>query len=256
MPSILSDDAAAPTSVIALDNVTKSFPHATHEVRALRGVSLKIDGPGFFAIMGPSGSGKSTLLHLIAGLDRPDSGSIIVAGNPIHAFSERDLTRYRRNQIGIIFQQFNLISTLSAQQNVELPGLLDGMPAAERKRRSESLLTALGISQRADHRPDALSGGEQQRVAIARALLFEPSVLLADEPTGNLDSTSSARMFDLLNQIAVERSMTVLLVTHEPSAAIHCQRVFVLRDGNITDTVDTHDLDASQLATRIQLAQR
>ena len=257
MPSTPSiDDGDAKQRVITLRNVTKSFPHPAHEVRALRGVTLDIDGPGFFAIMGPSGSGKSTLLHLIAGLDRPDSGTIAVAGNNIHEFSERELTRYRRNQIGIIFQQFNLISTLSAQQNVELPGLLDGMPVRERRRRSTQLLGALGMQARADHRPDALSGGEQQRVAIARALLFEPQVLLADEPTGNLDSRSSEMMFDLLNQIAIERSMTVLLVTHEPSAAVHCQRVYVLRDGQIADSVDTDDLDASKLANRIQLAQR
>jgi putative ABC transport system ATP-binding protein len=256
MPNTPSTDGSAPTGVIALNNVTKSFAHESHEVRALRGVTFTIDGPGFFAIMGPSGSGKSTLLHLIGGLDQPDEGTIIVAGNPIHAFSERQLTSYRRNQIGIIFQQFNLLSTLSAQQNVELPGLLDGMPAEARRARSTQLLEALDVMHRADHRPDALSGGEQQRVAIARALLFEPSVLLADEPTGNLDSVSSERMFDLLKRIAIERNMTVLLVTHEPSAAIHCQRVFVLCDGRMTDTYDTDDLDASQLATRIQLAQR
>jgi len=242
--------------VIKLSHVTKSFPHPAHEVRALRGVTLDIDSPGFFAIMGPSGSGKSTLLHLIAGLDRPDSGTIIVAGNPIHEYSERKLTRYRRNQIGIVFQQFNLISTLSAQQNVELPGVLDGMPAAERRKRSTHLLDALGMLGRADHRPDALSGGEQQRVAIARSLLFEPQVLLADEPTGNLDSASSAMMFELLNRIAMERSMTVLLVTHEPTAAVHCQHVFIMRDGVIADSLDTNDLDPGKLATRVQLAHR
>jgi putative ABC transport system ATP-binding protein len=258
MPSIPSrdDDGHAKLSVIKLCNVTKSFPHPAHEVRALRGVSLDIEGPGFFAIMGPSGSGKSTLLHLIAGLDRPDSGSISVAGNQIHEFSERQLTRYRRSQIGIVFQQFNLISTLSAQQNVELPGLLDGMPTAERRRRSTQLLEALGLIARAEHRPDALSGGEQQRVAIARSLLFEPQVLLADEPTGNLDSVSSEMMFDLLNRIAIERSMTVLLVTHEPTAAVHCQHVYVMRDGVIADSLSTDDLDPSKLASRVQFAQR
>ncbi len=257
MPSIPPPDTGdARPSVIQLRDVTKSFPHPAHEVHALRGVSLDIKGPGFFAIMGRSGSGKSTLLHLIAGLDRPNAGSIVVAGNPIHEFSERELTRYRRSQIGIIFQQFNLIPTLSAQQNVELPGLLDGMPAAERRARSTRLLEALNMQARADHRPDALSGGEQQRVAIARSLLFEPQVLLADEPTGNLDSANAEMMFSLLNRIAIERNMTVLLVTHEPAAAAHCQHVFVMRDGVIADSLDTNDIDPSKLAARIQFAQR
>jgi len=161
---------------------------------------------------------------------------------------------FRRRKIGIVFQQFNLISTLSALDNVTLPAMLDGVPAEERKRRGEQLLHALGLADRASHRPDALSGGEQQRVAIARALLFEPAVLFADEPTGNLDSATSAQMWKLLQELALERQLTVLMVTHEPSAAVHCRRVFVIRDGRIASTIELDGMDAAELAARTQFA--
>jgi putative ABC transport system ATP-binding protein len=161
---------------------------------------------------------------------------------------------FRRRRIGIVFQQFNLISTLSALDNVVLPGLLDGMPASERKHRGEKLLDSLGLAARIHHRPDALSGGEQQRVAIARALLFAPSVLFADEPTGNLDSATSQQVWSLLKQLAEQEKLTVLMVTHEPSAAAHCRRVFVIRDGMIHSSFDVDGIDAIELATRAQHA--
>jgi putative ABC transport system ATP-binding protein len=222
-------------------NVHKSYRLGARAVPALRGVDLLIDEPGFYAIMGQSGSGKSTLLHLLAALDRPDSGSIEIAGRPIHTLGDSEATLFRRRGIGIVFQQFNLIPTLTARENVELPGMLAG----ER----------LGIAARADHRPDALSGGEQQRVAIARALLFSPPVLLADEPTGSLDSASSERLWRLLGEIAEERGMTAVMVTHEPAAAVHCRAVYVLADGRVIGSIDAGDaggLDAAGVATRYQ----
>jgi putative ABC transport system ATP-binding protein len=244
------------TARIAVAGVTKAYVTGKRRVEALRGLDLVIDDPGFYAIMGPSGSGKSTLLHLLAALDRPDAGTIEVAGLRIDSMSESDLTIFRRRRMGIVFQQFNLISTLTALDNVTLPGMLDGMSGAERQENGMRLLGALGLEDRATHRPDALSGGEQQRVAIARALLFEPTVLFADEPTGNLDSATSQQVWSLLKDLARQRNMTVLMVTHEPSAAVHCRRVFVIRDGRIESSFDVDGLDAAELATRAQHTRR
>lgn len=232
--------------------VHKSYRLGTESVPALRGLDLSIHKPGFYGIMGASGSGKSTLLHLVAGLDTPDEGTIEVAGESLHEMSEKNLTRFRQKRIGIVFQQFNLIPTLNARQNVELPGILAGEPSKWLRARSGDLLDSLGLSHRMGHRPDALSGGEQQRVAIARALLYSPGILLADEPTGNLDSASSARLWGLLADLARDHEMTVLMVTHEPAAAAHCQRVFVLSDGRVTGHIDVEGLDASGVATRYQ----
>ncbi len=222
------------------------------EVRALRGVDLEIDGPGFYGIMGASGSGKSTLMHLLGALDQPDQGTIHVGEHELGAMDERALTAFRQRQIGIVFQQFNLIPTLNARENVELPGTLCGESASWLRDRSAELLEALGMAERASHRPDALSGGEQQRVAIARSLLFKPPVLLADEPTGNLDSASSEKLWSLLRELASEHSMRVVMVTHEPEAAAHCQRVFVLRDGEVSGQIQTEGLDAAGVASRYQ----
>jgi putative ABC transport system ATP-binding protein len=232
-------------------NVHKAYTLGDRRVEALRGVDLEIDRPGFYAIMGASGSGKSTLLHLLGALDKPDSGEVHVAGKPIHAMSERDLTNFRRHEIGIVFQQFNLIPTLTARENVELPAVLARQGASLNGRPME-LLTTLGLADRADHRPDALSGGEQQRVAIARALLFAPRVILADEPTGNLDSATAERLWQLLADLAREQAMTVLMVTHEPEAAAHCNQIFVLRDGKMSGEIKTEGLDAAGVATRYQ----
>ena len=241
--------------MIRCANVHKSYRLGARAVPALRGVDLVIAEPGFYAIMGQSGSGKSTLLHLLAALDRPDAGTIEIAGRPIHALADADATLFRRRGIGIVFQQFNLIPTLTARENVELPGMLAGEAAGAIEARSAELLDRLGIAARADHRPDALSGGEQQRVAIARALLFSPPVLLADEPTGSLDSASSERLWRLLGEIAAERGMTVVMVTHEPAAAVHCRAVYVLADGRLIGSIEAGDaggLDAAGVATRYQ----
>ena len=236
--------------VVAVSDVRKSFMQGGKSVAALRGASLRIAEPGFYAVMGRSGSGKSTLLHLLAGLDRPDSGEISVAGAHVHAMPERELVLYRRRTIGIVFQQFNLLPTLDALGNVMLPGVLDGRPRAELESRARELLGELGLSDRTHHRPEALSGGEQQRVAIARALLFDPPVVLADEPTGNLDSRSADALWRLLRGLAERRSVTVLMVTHEPAAAAHCRTVFLMRDGTVAESIDTHGIDPSELALR------
>ncbi len=227
-----------PAPVLRCVNVHKSYTLGDRQVVALRGVTLEIAEHGFYAIMGASGSGKSTLLHLLAALDRPDQGEIYIAGKPVHTLSERDATTFRRTQIGIIFQQFNLIPTLTARENVELPGTLAGTNADWLRTRSQALLDLLGLNGRGDHRPDALSGGEQQRVAIARALLYSPPVVFADEPTGNLDSASSEKLWSLLADLAAKQHTTVVMVTHEPAAAANCRRVFVLKDGAVRGTID------------------
>ena len=238
--------------MIRCAGVHKSYEAGSRRIAALRGVDLDIGGAGFYAIMGQSGSGKSTLLHLLAALDRPDSGEVHVAGRALHTLDERAATMFRRREIGIVFQQFNLIPTLTARENIELPGMLAGEERGWLSRRSAELLERLGVADRGTHRPDALSGGEQQRVAIARALLYSPKVLFADEPTGNLDSASADRLWRLLGELAATAAMTVVMVTHEPAAAVNCGRVYVLHDGRVTGLIDTEGLDAAGVASRYQ----
>ena len=244
--------------MIRCDQVTKSFTLGDRVVRALRGVELAIEDPGFFAIMGRSGSGKSTLLHMLSAMDRPDSGEIVVSGHQVHQMSERESTRFRREEIGVIFQAFNLIPTMSAVENVQLPGLLSGRLSKSLSDRSHELLDQLGLADRAEHRPEALSGGEQQRVAIARALLYQPAVVFADEPTGNLDTNASELVWSMLQRIAREEMVTVIMVTHEPEAASYCERIFVMNDGVIAGTIENQNahgergMDAGTIATRTQ----
>ncbi len=245
------------TPTVLCRGVTKRYELGARSVDALRGVDLAIEGAGFYAIMGASGSGKSTLMHLVAGLDRPTAGEVSVAGVRVDRMSEAELTMYRRRQVGIVFQHFNLLPSMTALENVMLPALLDGMSRAASESRARQLMDELGVEERAEHRPDALSGGEQQRVAIARALFFAPPVILADEPTGNLDSAAAARLFAMLTQIARTHNTLLLMVTHEPAAAANCQRVIVLRDGVVAGAFDTTTpqegkLDAGALALRAQ----
>ena len=249
----MTPSTPSPDPRISVRGVEKSYAPAARggrAVNALRGADLTIEAPGFYAVMGRSGSGKSTLLHLLAGLDRPERGEIVVGGTAVHSLSEADLVRYRRRGIGIIFQQFNLIPTLDALGNVMLPGLLDGMHERDLRERARALLGELGLADRSMHRPDTLSGGEQQRVAIARALLLDPPVVLADDPTGSLDSTTSAALWRLLEDTADRRGLTVLMVTHEPVAASHCRRTFILHDGRVAGSLESHGIDPSQLAHR------
>jgi len=250
-PAELADAAATSDfQGIEVRDVRKSYRLGDRRVDAVRGLDLAIHRPGLVGVMGPSGSGKSTLLHLLGGLDRPDAGEIRVGGERIDTMDEAALTGFRRRGVGIIFQQFNLLASMTALENVLLPGVLDGRDPASLEDRARGLLNDLGVGERSHHRPDALSGGEQQRVAIARALLFEPPVVLADEPTGALDSAASDRLWRLLDELSADRRVLVLMVTHEPAAAAHCRRLFVLRDGRVADEFDTEGMDAAELAHR------
>ncbi len=203
------------------------------EVHALREVDFEVAHGEFVAIMGPSGSGKSTLLHLLGGLDNPTAGEIILAGQRLSELGDDDITRVRRKKVGFIFQFYNLLPTLSAAENVALPLLIDGQSAAKYQDDIDDLLTMVGIGARGDHRPDQLSGGEQQRVAIARAFVNQPEIVLADEPTGNLDSKSGAAILELLRRTCKQMQATIVMVTHDPRAASYADRIVFLKDGAI-----------------------
>ena len=219
--------------MLTVSNVHKSYSTGDRTVHALRGASLQIDEPGFYAIMGQSGSGKSTLLHLLGALDKPDSGEIVIAGKAIHMMDDKAATAFRRTGLGIVFQQFNLIPTLTARENVELPGLLAGDSAEKLRARSSELLAKLGIGERGEHRPDALSGGEQQRVAIARAFANRPRLILADEPTGNLDPATSEAVFAALTARVREEGAGALVATHNLALAAKMDRVVTIREGKV-----------------------
>src|SRR5512143_2180856 len=220
--------------MILLKNVTRTYTHGTREIRALRAVSLRISAGEFLSVMGPSGSGKSTLLNLIGGLDQPTSGEIFIDDRPLHGISDDELTLIRRRRVGFIFQFFNLLPVLTAAENVALPLLLEGLAFSAVRPKAEALLAKVGLAERVEHRPEQLSGGEMQRVAIARALVTGPSVLLADEPTGNLDSGTSAEIFSLLKGLHSE-GQTIVMVTHDQKAASYGPRVITLRDGCIAE---------------------
>jgi ABC-type lipoprotein export system ATPase subunit len=216
-------------------DVRKVYRQGDNEVASLAGVSLDIPAGAFAVIMGPSGSGKSTLLHLIGGLDRPTSGDLLVDGRLIGQMSDEEITLFRRTHIGFIFQFFNLLPTLTALENVALPFVLDGRSGGEGRQRAELLLAKVGLEKRKGHLPEAMSGGEIQRIAIARALAFNPPILLADEPTGNLDSKNGQAILDLLKHINSEMRCTVVMVTHSDEAARFGDRVIRLRDGRVED---------------------
>ncbi|MEW6735124.1 MAG: ABC transporter ATP-binding protein [Acidobacteriota bacterium] len=228
----MSEKVSPAESVIELENVTKIYGDSK-AVQALREINLSIKQGERVAIMGPSGSGKSTLLHVIGGLDEPTTGILKIAGVDIAKMSDDERTRLRRERIGMIFQTFNLLPTLSALENVSLPLRLQGIARKETEPRASEMLIRVGLKERLDHRPEEMSGGERQRVAIARALIFRPALLLADEPTGNLDSNTGEEILNLLDQLHQEYGTTVLLVTHNINAARHCDRVLTLRDGLI-----------------------
>ena len=219
--------------LVELRDVHRTYRRGDETVRALRGVSLAVDAGDFLVVTGPSGSGKSTLLHIMAGLDRPSAGDVLLEGTSLSAMSDDDLTLRRRRGIGFIFQFFHLLPTLSATDNVGLPLLLDGLGPDEIRTRAGQALERVGLGQRANHRPREMSGGEQQRVAIARALVIRPSLILADEPTGNLDSASGADILQILRDAPAEYGAAVVLVTHQPDAALPGERTLSMRDGLI-----------------------
>lgn len=217
--------------MIEISNLTMQLTSGGRTVTILDGIDLSVPAKQFVAVVGPSGSGKSTLLGLIAGLDRPTSGSIRIDGVALSALSEDDLARLRREKVGMIFQSFHLIPTLTALENVQVPLELRGEGSADRE--AIRLLDAVGLGDRKHHYPVQLSGGEQQRVAVARAYSAKPALLLADEPTGNLDSANGARVIDLLLQLHRDQGSTLILVTHDPSLAARAERVLSLRDGRV-----------------------
>ena len=222
-------------SLISAVNLSKVYGSGDTAVRALDNVSLQVEPGEFVAVMGPSGCGKSTLLHLLGGLDRPTSGSVTIDGRNLSDLSDSKLTELRRHKIGFIFQFFNLIPVLNAGENAALPVTLDGVRPAEAKARATEWLNRFGLGDRLDHRPDQLSGGQQQRVAVARALVADPALILADEPTGNLDTRSSEEIAGLLRQVANEWGRSVVVVTHDPRIAAHADRIIFLKDGAIVD---------------------
>lgn len=221
--------------VVKLVRVFKEYRRGASRVMALQNVSLEVLDGEFCAIIGPSGCGKSTLLNLLGGIDRPSGGEIIIAGQSTARFSDKEWTRVRRHDIGYVFQAFHLVPGLSAGENVSLPLLFSGVRGKEVRRRVEESLEAVKLSDRQHHRPGELSGGEQQRVAIARALAHRPRLILADEPTGNLDSTSGAEVVDLLKTLPRGFGQTVIMVTHSETAAMEADRVYSMKDGRIVD---------------------
>ncbi|MGW4844689.1 ABC transporter ATP-binding protein [Nocardia brasiliensis] len=219
-------------AMLELSGVTKEYRVGGQSVRALDGIDLRIETGEFTSIIGPSGSGKSTLLHLLGALDTPDTGSIRFQGNEIGALDDERQSEFRRHRVGFVFQFFNLLPTMSAWENVAIPKLLDGTGLRKAKPRALELLDRVGLRERAEHRPAELSGGQMQRVAVARALIMDPPLILADEPTGNLDSKTGAAILELLGELAGSGN-SVVMVTHDMGAVAYCDRVVTLRDGRI-----------------------
>ena len=223
--------------LIRIRHVSKAYRRGDQVIPVLLGIDLDVAAGEFIALMGPSGSGKSTLLNLIAGIDKPSDGTIAIAGVDIARLSEGELADWRAAHIGFIFQFYNLMPVLSAFDNVELPLLLTGLSARERRERVADVLTLVGLADRADHYPNELSGGQQQRVAIARALVTDPTLIVADEPTGDLDRTTGAEVLALLDQLVHELGKTIVMVTHDPKAAARAQRMVHLEKGVLVDEV-------------------
>ncbi len=236
-------------AVLEVTNLTKDYQMGEVVVQALRGVDFAVEEGQFVAVMGPSGSGKSTLLHILGGLDVPSGGEVRLGGQNISALSDAELTVLRRRRIGFIFQFFNLLPTLTAGENVALPLLIDGQDGAQHQARIMRLLDLVGLRNRQHHKPDQLSGGEQQRVAIARAFVNAPDIVLADEPTGNLDTRSGAAVLELIRRSCDELGATIVMVTHDPGAASYADRVIFLRDGQIVD-----ELGGEQAHDRVAIA--
>ena len=240
MTTTVLDDRGAPAPAFApspaaarLVDVSRVYGKGDGAVTALDNVNVEIAAGEFLALMGPSGSGKSTLLHLVGALDRPSSGRIEVGGTDIANLSPRDAARYRRREVGFIYQNFNLLPRLTVLENVAMPLLFEGMARGERERRATAVLEELGMGPRLKHTPGTLSGGERQRVAIARALVNQPRLLLADEPTGNLDSTNAAAAMALLAELNQDRGQTIVLITHDADVARAAGRVLRMRDGRL-----------------------
>jgi len=228
--------------VISVRDLTKTYKVGEHSVHALRSISLDIEQGEFVSVIGPSGSGKSTLMHILGCLDQPTSGQYILDGRDVSRLTDDEVSLVRNQKIGFVFQGYNLLTRTSALENVELPLLYGGanLSASERRNRAMAALTAVGLESRADHHPNQLSGGQQQRVAIARALLNHPTILLADEPTGNLDSKTSVEVMDIFQSLQRERGITIVLITHEMDVAQYGSRLISFKDGRIVSDTSDH----------------
>jgi putative ABC transport system ATP-binding protein len=228
--------------VISVRDLTKTYKVGEHSVHALRSISLDIEQGEFVSVIGPSGSGKSTLMHILGCLDQPTSGQYILDGRDVSRLTDDEVSLVRNQKIGFVFQGYNLLTRTSALENVELPLLYGGanLSASERRHRAMAALTAVGLESRADHHPNQLSGGQQQRVAIARALLNHPTILLADEPTGNLDSKTSVEVMDIFQSLQRERGITIVLITHEMDVAQYGSRLISFKDGRIVSDTSDH----------------
>ncbi len=225
--------------IIQIDTVTKTFFSKGEDVTPLSDLDLEIAQGEFVALMGPSGSGKTTLLHLLAGIDKPTAGRVVIAGTEVSKLGSRALARWRNRHVGFVFQQYNLVPVLTARENIELPLLLMRMPSADRDRKVQVALDAVGLTDRAEHLPRQLSGGQQQRVAVARAIVAGPELILADEPTGNLDEKAAQSVLGLLKALHERFHQTLVMVTHDPRAAEVAERVIHLDKGRITDLEET-----------------
>jgi putative ABC transport system ATP-binding protein len=221
--------------VVKVENITRVFKIGKMETQALRGVNLNIENGEFTALVGPSGSGKTTLLQMIGCLDQPTSGKVIINGQDVTRLNRNQRADMRRGTLGFIFQFFALIPTLNAYENIEMPLLLTGQPAGDRRERVKQLLEAVGLTDRANNRPDQMSGGQQQRVAIARALATKPALILADEPTANLDTANGEQVMEIMTRLNKETGVTFVFATHDPRVIKYARRVVTLRDGLIVD---------------------
>ncbi len=226
--------AAAQSAILIARGLKKTYTMGEHTVQALAGVDFCVDKGDFVAIMGPSGSGKSTLLHILGGLDTPSAGELVLAGQSLSSMSDDQITLARRHSVGFVFQFFNLLPTLSAEENVALPLIIDGQDLRKHQERILYLINLVGLGDRRTHKPDQLSGGEQQRVSVARALVTQPAIVLADEPTGNLDSRTGKAIMELLRRSCDELGQTIVMVTHDPRAAAYANRTVFLGDGLVT----------------------
>jgi len=223
------------SELVSVDGVEKVFRRGSEEIHVLKDLHLKVPAGEFLALMGPSGSGKSTLLNLVGGLDRPTKGSVSIAGERVDALSDHRLAAWRARHIGFVFQLYNLLPVLTAERNVELPLLLTHLTRTQRKRHVATALAIVGLSQRANHYPRQLSGGEQQRVGIARAIVTDPTLLLCDEPTGDLDRKAGDEILDLLQGLNREHGKTIIMVTHDPHASVRASRTVYLDKGQLSD---------------------
>jgi putative ABC transport system ATP-binding protein len=238
----LAPSASSPErhALVEISNLSKSYVRGEQVVPVLTDINLTIQQGDFVALMGPSGSGKSTLLNLVAGIDKPDGGRLLIAGEDITQFSDADLADWRARSVGFVFQFYNLMPVLTAFENIELPLQLTALSRAERRERVDLLLAMVGLADRARHYPNELSGGQQQRVAIARALVTDPLLVIADEPTGDLDRQSAADILKLLDRLNVELGKTIVMVTHDPRAADAAHHLIYLDKGQLTDTAPVH----------------